>query len=38
VNYKEENVVELDQIKQSSNVLATTEQGPSGAVIFRLSP
>jgi len=38
VDYKQENAVELDQIKQSWNVLTTTEQGPSGGVIFRLSP
>jgi hypothetical protein len=38
VDYKQENAVELDQIKQSSNVLNTAERGPSGEVIHRLSP
>jgi hypothetical protein len=38
VDYKQENAVELDQIKQSSNVLNTKERGPSGEVIYRLSP
>ena len=38
LDYKQENAVELDKIKQSSNVPITTEHGPSGEVIFRLSP
>jgi len=38
VDYKQENAVELDQIKQSSNVTITTEHGTRGEVIFRLSP
>jgi len=38
VDYKQENAVELDLMKQSSNVVITTEHGTSGAVIFRFSP
>jgi len=36
VDYKQENAVELDQIKQSPNVPIVMEHGPNGAVIFSL--
>jgi hypothetical protein len=35
VDYRQENAVELDKTKQTSNVLNTTQHGARGAVFFR---